>query len=103
MRISNIEQKEVFKGFKGRFIHMERFTIAYWEIDAGSVLPLHSHIHEQTTEIIEGKLEMTCNGITKRYGPGEILTIPSNVEHSGKAITKCKLTDIFCPVREDYK
>jgi len=46
---------------------------------------------------------MTCNGITKRYGPGEILTIPSNVEHSGKAITKCKLTDIFCPVREDYK
>jgi len=103
MRISDIEQKEVFKGFKGRFIHMERFTIAFWEIEAGSVLPLHSHIHEQTTEIIEGKLEMTCNGNTKLYGPGEIITIPSNVEHSGKAITKCKLTDIFCPVRADYK
>jgi len=103
MRISDIEQKEVFKGFKGRFIHMERFTIAFWEIEAESVLPLHSHIHEQTTEIIEGKLEMTCNGNTKLYGPGEIITIPSNVEHSGKAITKCKLTDIFCPVRADYK
>ena len=103
MKISDIEQKEVFRGFKGRFIHMERFTIAFWEIEADSELPLHSHIHEQTTEIIEGELEMTCNGVTKVYKPGEIITIPSNVEHSGKAITKCQLTDIFCPVREDYK
>jgi len=103
MRISEIEQKEIFKGFKGRFIHMETFTIAFWEIEAGSELPLHSHIHEQTTEIIEGELEMTCNGVTKVYKPGMIITIPSNVEHSGKALSNCKLTDIFCPVREDYK
>ena len=103
MKISEIEQKEIFKGFKGRFIHMETFTIAFWEIEAGSELPLHSHIHEQTTEIIEGELEMTCNGVTKVYEPGEIITIHSNVEHSGKALSNCRLTDIFCPVREDYK
>ena len=103
MIIADIKPKEVFKGFKGRFVHMESFTIGFWEIEAGSELPLHSHVHEQTTEVIEGELEMTCNGITKLYGPGEIVTIPSNVKHSGKAITACKLTDIFCPVREDYK
>ena len=103
MIITDIEEKEVFKGFKGRFVHMESFTIGFWDIEAGSELPLHSHIHEQTTEVIEGELEMTCNGVTKVYKPGMIITIPSNVLHGGRAITRCKLTDIFCPVREDYK
>ncbi|MFH6767995.1 cupin domain-containing protein [Gaetbulibacter aquiaggeris] len=103
MIITDIEPKEVFKGFKGRFVHMESFTIGFWDIEAGSELPLHSHIHEQTTEVIEGELEMTCNGVTKVYKPGMIITIPSNVLHGGRAITRCKLTDIFCPVREDYK
>ncbi len=103
MKIADIEPKEVFKGFKGRFVHMESFTVAFWDIEAGSELPLHSHIHEQTTEVIEGELEMTCNGVTKVYKPGMIITIPSNIQHGGRAITRCKLTDIFCPVREDYK
>lgn len=103
MTITEIEPKEIFKGFKGRFVHMESFTIAFWDIEAGSELPLHSHIHEQTTEVIEGELEMTCNGVTKVYKPGMIITIPSNVIHGGRAITHCKLRDVFCPVREDYK
>ncbi|WP_445956321.1 cupin domain-containing protein [Yeosuana sp.] len=103
MTISDIEQKEVFKGFKGRFIHMESFTLGFWEIESGSEIPMHSHVHEQTTEVIEGQFEMTCNGITKIYEPGMIVTIPSNVLHGGRALTHCKLSDVFCPVREDYK
>lgn len=103
MNIADIEQKEIIKGFKGRFVHTDSFTIAFWEIDAGAELPLHSHFHEQTTQVTEGKFLMTINGVTKTYTPGTILKIPSNIEHKGKAITDCKITDIFSPVREDYK
>lgn len=103
MIISEIEQREIVKGFKGRFVHMKGFSLAFWEVEAGSQLPPHSHEHEQTTEVIEGQFEMTCNDETKVYGPGMIVTIPSNVIHGGKAITDCKLTDVFSPVREDYK
>jgi len=103
MNISEIEPKEIIKGFKGRFVHTEAFSIGFWEVDAGAELPLHSHIHEQSTQVIEGQFEMTCNGETKIYEPGMIVTIPSNVEHGGRAITNCKLTDVFSPVREDYK
>ena len=101
--ISKIEQKEVLKGFKGRFLHTNSFTIAFWEIEKGAILPVHEHIHEQTTQVIEGKLEMTINNETQILEPGMIVSIPSNVKHSGKALTSCKLTDTFCPVREDYK
>jgi len=103
MNISDIEPKEIIKGFKGRFVHMENFTIGFWEAEAGAELPMHSHVHEQSTQVIEGQFEMTCNGETKIYKPGMIVTIPSNVEHGGRAITNCKLTDVFSPVREDYK
>lgn len=101
--IESIEQKEILPGFKGRLVHLNNSTIAFWEIEKGSVLPEHSHIHEQTTQVIEGKLEMTINNKTQVIEPGMIVCIPSNAVHSGKALTNCKVTDTFCPVREDYK
>ncbi|OIQ41330.1 MAG: cupin [Bacteroidetes bacterium MedPE-SWsnd-G1] len=103
MLISELKQVEVVKGFHGRFVHMENYTIGFWEVKAGSELPMHSHIHEQSTQVTEGQFEMTCNGTTKIYKPGMILKIPSNVTHGGRAITDCKITDIFSPVREVYK
>jgi quercetin dioxygenase-like cupin family protein len=101
--ISKIEQKEIIKGFKGRFFHANSFTIAFWEIEEGSELPEHSHIHEQSTHVIEGKLEMVIDGAISVLEPGMIANIPSNVIHSGKALTNCKVTDVFSPIREDYK
>ena len=101
--INSIRQKEIMPGFKGRFIHTDGFTIAYWDIAENSELPEHSHIHEQTTQVIEGKLELTINGETKILEAGSIAIIPSNIVHKGKALTDCKVTDVFCPTREDYK
>lgn len=101
--ISKIEPKEIIKGFNGRFFHTNSFTIAFWEIEEGSLLPEHAHIHEQTTQVIEGTLEMLIDGVTTILEPGMIANIPSNVIHSGKALSNCKVTDVFSPTREDYK
>lgn len=101
--LNQIEQKEIIQGFKARFVHTENTTIAYWEIKEGAELPLHSHIHEQIAMVTKGSFEMTIGGKTEVYQPGKIAVIPSNVEHSGKALSDCEVTDIFSPVREDYK
>ena len=103
MKISEIKQREIIEGFKARFVHTQSFTIAFWEIEKGAFLPEHSHINEQTTQVTKGKLQMTIDGNTQIYEPGMIVVIPSNIVHSGKALTSCELTDVFCPVREDFK
>lgn len=101
--IESLEKKEVFPGFKGRFVHSDQVTIAHWEIDANAVLPEHSHIHEQIALVNRGTFELTINGDTKVLEAGQIAVIPSQAVHSGKAITDCQITDVFQPVREDYQ
>ncbi len=93
---------ELIPGFRGKFQHGANMTIVYWEIDEGSELPEHSHEHEQIATVYEGKFELTIDGSTKILEPGMVAVIPSNAIHSGKAVTNCKLTDVFSPVREDY-
>ncbi len=102
-KISSIPPKEIAPGFHARFIHTENFTLSYVTAGAGAVLPAHSHIHEQTSQIIEGEFEMTVGENTTLLKPGMVVVIPSNIVHSGKALSDCIIQDVFCPVREDYK
>jgi len=101
--ISEIKKRVLIEGITGCYFHTDSITIGFVDIEKGAILPAHSHFHEQTTQITEGKLEMTIDGVTQILEPGAITLIPSNIVHSARALTHCKVTDIFCPVREDYK
>jgi len=96
------EAKELIPGFHGKFIHSEHMTMAYWDIKKDSLLPEHSHPHEQVANVLEGEFELVVNGEARRLGPGTVAVIPSGVPHSGKAITNCRILDIFTPKREEY-
>lgn len=95
--------KEIAPGFFSRLIHTENNTINFLEVKKDSELPLHSHPHEQSSFVLEGTFEMTVNGETRQLGPEDFVLIPGGVSHSGKALTDCKLIDVFSPVREDYR
>lgn len=99
----SIAPRTVAPGFYARFIHSETMTFALWDIDAGAILPEHSHPHEQVTQMLSGEFELTLDGIAHHLGAGRVLIIPSHVTHSGRALTACKILDIFSPVREDYR
>lgn len=103
LHISDIESKEIVKGFHGRMIHTDQITVAHFTIEAGSILPQHHHIHQQVTNVISGELELTVGGLTRVCKAGDVAVIPSNVPHSGKALTDCFVLDVFQPTREDYR
>lgn len=101
--INKIKSVEMFAGFTAKFIHTENLTLGFWEVKKDAVLPEHSHINEQVTQVLEGELELTIDGKTAIYRAGCLVVIPPNITHGGKAITDCKLFDVFHPSREDYK
>lgn len=94
--------KTLRPGFHVKMVHTQHNTIAFFTIDNGATLPTHQHIHAQTTTVLSGKLQVTLNGVTKVYGANEVLHILSNEPHSVTALTRCKVIDVFSPVREDY-
>jgi len=100
---NDINTKEIAPGFFSKLIHTDTNTINFIEVKAGCTVPDHAHIHQQCAFVIEGQFELTVNGTPQVLDAGLFAVIPSNVRHSGRAITDCKLIDIFSPVREDYR
>jgi len=98
-----LTRTEEIPGFLGAFLHSDNMTVASWDVDAGSTFPEHAHPHEQISIVVEGEFELTLDGETDVLKPGRIAVIPADAPHSGRAVTDCKIIDVFSPVREDYQ
>lgn len=103
MNLATLESKELMPGYHGKMVHGKQLTWAFWTVEEGAEVPEHRHPHEQMMHVVEGQFEFTLNGQTQVYIDGAIVPIPSNIPHSGKALTACKLMDVFSPVREEYR
>ncbi len=101
--IKNIKPKELIPGITGYYAHGNSMTFGYVELKAGSSVPMHQHMHEQITYIIDGQLDMVIGGESCLLTAGMYQVIPSNTLHSAIAKTDCKVIDTFSPVREDYR
>jgi len=103
IKLAEIEFKEIMPGYNGKLIHAQNMSLAFWEVEKGAKVPEHAHINEQVMQVLEGKFEFTLDGNTNTYEPGDLVIIPPNVPHSGRALTTCKLMDVFSPTREEYR
>ncbi|MEM9646892.1 MAG: cupin domain-containing protein [Bacteroidota bacterium] len=103
MNLSDIPSREIMPGYHGKMVHGSAMSWAFWEVEPGAEVPQHQHVHEQIMHVLEGEFEFTVDGKTSICTPGDVVIIPSQISHGGKALTACKLMDVFSPVREEYK
>jgi|SRR4051794_28319121 quercetin dioxygenase-like cupin family protein len=68
----------------------------------GCIVPLHSHINEQLSYILEGALKFYIDGKEIVVRAGEVLTIPPNMPHKAEAMEDTVDLDIFNPPRADW-
>lgn len=94
---------DVLEGGRAQFISGERLTVAKWHLQAGTIIPWHSHKHEQVVNVIQGTLEMLVDEDVSVVNEGESCVVAANREHSAVARTEVLCIDVFAPVREDYR
>ncbi len=88
-----------------RLITGERIMLAHVYLKKGCIVPTHHHENEQITYVLEGRLRFWIGEeekITFDVGPGEVLTIPSNVVHKAEALEDTLDVDVFSPPRQDW-
>ncbi len=103
INLNETQPFEFFPGYFGKMIHNAHNTVAIWSITEGSAIPLHHHVHTQIMWMQEGRFWFELDGQEMILEAGDVLCIPSNIPHRGKALTACRITDVFSPEREDYK
>jgi quercetin dioxygenase-like cupin family protein len=101
--LDRLPEREIVPGYRARFIHSANVTLAYWRISAQAALPEHAHPHEQVVNLLEGRFQLTLEGQAAEMQAGQVLVIPPKARHSGKALTDCRILDVFYPVREEYR
>jgi quercetin dioxygenase-like cupin family protein len=101
--LQELSVREIFPGLRARIVHTERTSQSWVDIDAGATFPEHFHPHEQTVNVLEGALELIVSGETHVLQPGSVFVIAPHAPHSGRALTHCRVLDVFSPAREDYR
>ena len=81
----------------------DRLMVCWIKIAPGTLLPVHDHPHEQLGVVLEGAIEVTVGGETRRLGPGAAYAVPPHVPHGGQTGAEgCLVLETFTPPREDY-
>jgi quercetin dioxygenase-like cupin family protein len=88
-----------------KLITGERMMIAHVHLKKGDEVPQHAHENEQITYILEGTLHFWLGPNGEReltVRAGEVLVIPSNLEHRALALEDTLDVDVFNPPRQDW-
>jgi quercetin dioxygenase-like cupin family protein len=88
-----------------QLITSQRMMIAHVRLKKGDEVPKHSHENEQITYILEGALHFWLGAKGDReviVRAGEVLVIPSNLEHRAVALEETLDVDVFNPPRQDW-
>jgi quercetin dioxygenase-like cupin family protein len=94
---------DLFPGVAIRTNAGQGIMLSLVDFEPGSVVPDHSHPHEQMGMMISGRLEFTVGGLTRLLGPGDVWKIPGGVIHRVRALDGPAVAlDIFHPIREEY-
>ncbi len=96
--------KTLFGDITAKTFWGDKMLLSVVDLPANSVVPLHSHPHEQAGIMLEGEATFTVGGETRTLKAGDIWVIPGGVEHTVVTGDRpAKALDIFSPVREEYQ
>ncbi len=104
-RWDEMPKEKVNETLDRRLITGDRIMLSHVYLKKGSIVPRHSHENEQITYILEGGLRFWIGADESQVidvMAGEVLHIPSLVQHKAEALADTLDVDVFSPPREDW-
>ncbi|HEY0875973.1 MAG TPA: cupin domain-containing protein, partial [Vicinamibacterales bacterium] len=101
-RWDEIELEKVTEMISRKIVTGEREMLAQIYLKKGALVPMHSHESEQMTYVLQGALKFLIGGEEITVREGEVLHIPSWVEHQAEALDDTFELDLFSPIRPDW-
>jgi quercetin dioxygenase-like cupin family protein len=100
---SNDGYKKVLAGVERKtLVHGERTLVTEFRFIKGAVVPIHTHLQEQTGYLVKGKLRFTVEGTVIEASVGDSWNIAANLPHGAEALEDSLAIEVFAPVREEY-
>jgi len=99
---NEVERESLSPVFERQLIVGHEVMLARISLKKGCIVPLHSHVNEQLSYILEGALKFWIDGKEIVVRAGEVLTIPPNMPHKAEALEDTVDLDIFHPPRADW-
>jgi quercetin dioxygenase-like cupin family protein len=101
-RWDEIELDKVTEMISRKIVTGEKEMLAQIYLKKGALVPMHSHESEQITYVLQGALRFLIGGEEITVREGEVLHIPSWVEHQAEALDDTFELDLFSPIRLDW-
>ncbi|HEV2386324.1 MAG TPA: cupin domain-containing protein [Candidatus Acidoferrales bacterium] len=102
IRWNDLEVERLNPLLERQFVVGENVMFARILLKKGCLVPLHSHVNEQITYIVDGALRFQIDGRELDVRAGEVLCIPPNMPHAAQALEDTVDLDIFYPPRADW-
>jgi quercetin dioxygenase-like cupin family protein len=88
-----------------RFVFtLERVMLAYFQLEPGARIAMHSHPHEQVGILIEGRTLWRMGGQERLLEAPALYRVPSGEPHEVEVVGdhRVLVMDAFSPIREDF-
>jgi quercetin dioxygenase-like cupin family protein len=101
-RWDEIALEKVTEMLSRKIVAGDREMLVQVYLKRGCLVPMHTHESEQMTYVLQGSLKFLVGGEDITVREGEVLHIPSGVEHQSEALEDTFELDVFSPIRQDW-
>lgn len=101
---TEVPLKQVTDTVEVRTLDGERSQICHFRLGEGtSNMPPISHEAEQFAIVLKGRLRMRVGDLVREIGPGDVVFIPSGVEHEATILeAPAEVLDVHVPPRKEF-
>jgi quercetin dioxygenase-like cupin family protein len=101
-RWDEIALDKVTEMLSRKIVTGEREMLVQVYVKRGCLMPRHAHESEQMTYVLQGALTLVVGGEEVTVREGEVIHIPSGLEHQAEALEDTFELDVFSPIREEW-